>query len=186
MRKYSFTFFLLLWIFSVAQAAYAQSAANVTVHRENAGTLNPDGWIVAESAEGKFVVDLPSSFNDISVSDQESSPVLKTYIVGTTTSDNIRFLAIRTRYRTPSYASLLVARLENGEGASGKIVSLEKLKHLGYRGVSIMIWKPDVFLAQQTHLVGEDTVTLMIEGPIGKMDVAKSISDHFFNSLRIQ
>jgi hypothetical protein len=186
MRKYSFTFFLLLGLSAVAGFASAQIAPRVTVQRENAGTLNADGWIVAESTEGKFAVDLPSPFKDFSVSDPESSPVLKTYFVGSTTSDNVRFFAMRVKYRTSSYASLVVARLETGEGVPGKVVSLEKLQHLGYRAVSIMMWKPDVFLAQQTHLVGEDTVTLMIEGPIGKIDLAKPIADHFFNSLRIQ
>jgi hypothetical protein len=185
MRKYAFTFLLLVFS-TTAQVAYAQSAAQATVHRENAGTLNSHGWVRAESTEGKFVVDLPSLYNDITISDHDSSPALKAYSIGTTTSDNIRFLATRVSYRTPGYASSVIARLEKGEGVPGKVVSIDKLQHLGFRAASIMIWKPDAFLAQQTLLVGEDTVTLMIEGPIEKIDSLKAIGGHFFDSLRIQ
>jgi hypothetical protein len=185
MKKYFFTF-LLLVVSTMAQVASAQSAARATVHRENAGTLNEYGWVRAESTEGKFVVDLPSLFNDITISGHDSSPALKAYSIGTTTSENIRFLATRVSYRTPGYASLVFARLEKGEGVPGKIVSIDMLQHQGFRAVSIMMWKPDSILVQQTLLVGEDTVTLMIEGHIEKIDSLKTIGSHFFDSLRIQ
>ena len=81
---------------------------------------------------------------------------------------------------------MVIARLEKGEGVPGKVVSIDKLQHKEFRAVFIMMWKPDTFLAQQTLLVGEDIVTLMIEGSIEKIDSLKTIGEHFFDSLRIQ
>jgi hypothetical protein len=181
-----FSIILLLVFLALPELVNAQSTVHMTVHRENAGALNEHGWITAESTEGKFAVELPSPFNDATVSDKEPSPVLKAYSIGTTTPDNIRFLATRISYRTPGHASSILDRLENGEGVPEKVLGIDKLQHLGFRAVSMMIWKPGTFFAQQTHLVGEDTVTLMIEGPIEKIDSLKATGNHFFDSLRIQ
>lgn len=177
---------LLLAFLALPECVNAQSAVHTTLHRENAGVPNGNGWMTAESTEGKFAVELPSPFNDATVSDKESSPVLKAYSIGTTTPDNIRFLATRISYRTPGHATSILDRLENGEGVREKVLGIEKVQHLGFRAVSMMIWKPGTFLAQQTHLVGEDTVTLMMEGPIEKIDSLKAAGNHFFDSLRIQ
>jgi hypothetical protein len=185
MGKFFFTFVLLVF-YATAQIANAQSAANATVHRKNAGTPNEHGWVKAESTEGRFVVDLPSTFNDITIADRDSSPALKAYSVGTTISESIRFLATRVEYRTPGYASFVVEQLEKGEGVPGKVVGKEKLRHQGFRAVSLLLWLPETFLAQQTLLVEEDTVTLMIEGPIEKVDSLRAIGAHFFDSLRVQ
>ncbi len=185
MGKFFFTFVLLVF-YATAQIANAQSAANATVHRKNAGTPNEHGWVKAESTEGRFVVDLPSTFNDITITDRDSSPALKAYSVATTTSESIRFLAIRVEYRTPGYASFVVEQLEKGEGVTGKVLGKEKLRHQGFRAISLLLWRPEGFLAQQTLLVGDDTVTLMIEGPIEKIDSLRAIGAHFFDSLRVQ
>lgn len=185
MRKFFFAFVFLV-LSATAQIANAQNAADATVHRKDAGTPNEHGWVKAESTEGRFVVDLPSAFNDITITDRDSSPTLKAYSVGTTTSESIRFLATRVEYRNPGYASLVVEQLEKGEGVPGKVVGLDKLQHQGFRAVSLLVWRPEAFLAQQTLLVGEDTVTLMIEGPIEKIDSLRAVGEHFFNSLRIQ
>jgi hypothetical protein len=184
--KIFFSIFLLLMFAAIGQMANAQSTAHVAMHRENAGILNEHGWVVAESTEGKFAVDLPSQFNDATISDSDSSPVIRAFSVGTTTQDNFRFLATRITYRTPGYALSKISRLEKGEGVPGKVIRINKHQHLGFRAVSMMLWKPDMFIAQQTLLVGEDIVTLMIEGPIEKIDSLNSIGEHFFESLHIR
>ena len=176
-----------LFVLSItASAVHAENTSNMIVHRENAGMLDEHGWVLAESTDGKFSVQLPSLYTDATIVDGDSVLVQKVYTVGSTTKDGVRFSANRIIYRKSDYASSIIEKTERGEGIPGVIVGIEKLQHLGLRAVYVLSWSPVSFISQCVLLVGEDIITLIISGPNEKLDSIKAAGERFISSLRVQ
>src|SRR5262245_43916523 len=67
------------------------------MHRMQATTKDPSGWYLAASTHGTFSVLIPIPFNDFTVTDDDPKfGKIKTHIVGSKSSEGIKFSATET------------------------------------------------------------------------------------------
>jgi hypothetical protein len=155
-----------------------------TLNRTQAGTLDNNGWTLAESSEGKFSVKLPCLFNDMTTTNIATTPLNKGFALGCVDSEGVRFTAIRTTYRQEGYASSLFSKYEKGEGLPGKVMPANKLDYMGFKTLDIALMD-ETFLLLRVILVGEDLVMLTKEAKPFDLPPISNTSI-FFDSLKLQ
>src|SRR5215471_391032 len=113
----------------------------MTMHRFQAGEPDATGWMLATSTRGAFSVRLPMKFNDFTVDESDpNAAVLRSFVVGATSQERIKFVAMRFVYRKGAEsAQFFFARAEKGEG----LPALERVtpRRIGERRVVDQVLK---------------------------------------------
>lgn len=82
----------------VVAKASTKPGVKTTVHRKDAGEPDGTGWCLARSTEGRFTVQLPTSFNDFTVTmPAEEGVTVMADSIGANTEHETHFTAVRTR-----------------------------------------------------------------------------------------
>jgi hypothetical protein len=158
----------------------------MTMHRFQAGEPDTTGWMPATSTGGAFSVRLPLKFNDFTVDESDpNAAVLRTFVVGATSQERIKFIATRFVYRKGAEsAQFFFARAEKGEGLSG----LERVtpRQVGARrAVDHVLKRPSDVAYQRTVLLDADLIMMIIEAPRNFDATAQQFVAPFFDSLKI-
>jgi len=158
----------------------------MTMHRFQAGEPDATGWMLATSTRGAFSVRLPMKFNDFTVDESDpNAAVLRSFVVGATSQERIKFVAMRFVYRKGAEsAEFYFAKAEKGEGLSG----LEHLtpRQVGERrAVDHVLKGPSTVAYQRTVLLGADLILMIIEAPRNFDATAQQFAAPFFDSLVI-
>lgn len=158
----------------------------MTMHRFQAGEPDATGWILATSTGGAFSVRLPMKFNDFTVDESDpNAAVLRTFAVGATSQEKIKFVATRFVYRKGAEsAKFFFARAEKGEGLPG----LERVTphQVGERrAVDHVLKRPSDVAYQRTVLLDADLIMMIIESPRNFDATAQQFVAPFFDSLVI-
>jgi hypothetical protein len=158
----------------------------MTMHRFQAGEPDATGWMPATSTRGAFSVRLPLKFNDFTLDESDrNGPVLRTFVVGATSQEGIKFVAMRFVYRKGAEsAHSFFAKAEKGEGLSG----LEQVtpRQVGERrAVDHVLKGPSNVAYQRTVLLDADLLLMIIEAPRNFDATAQQFAAPFFDSLTI-
>jgi len=158
----------------------------MTMHRFQAGVPDATGWMIAASTPGGFSVRMPIKFNDFTVDESDpNAAVLRTFTVGATSQEKIKFVATRFVYRKGAEsAQFFFARAEKGEGLAG----LERLtpRQAGERrAVDHVLKRPSDVAYQRTVLLDADLIMMIIESPRSLDSTAQQFVAPFFDSLTI-
>jgi hypothetical protein len=158
----------------------------MTMHRFQAGEPDATGWMLAASTGGAFSVRLPIKFNDFTVDESDpNAAVLRTFAVGATSQERIKFVATRFVYRKGAEsAQFFFARAEKGEG----LARLERVtpRQVGERrAVDHVLKGPSNVVYQRTVLLDSDLVLMIIEAPRDLDAAAQQFVPPFFDSLVI-
>ena len=182
-------------LFCVAPAISASGQAlppgitlppGMTMHRFQAGEPDASGWMLATSTEGAFSVRMPIKFNDFTVDESDpNASVLRTFVVGATSQEKIKFVATRFVYRKGAEAAqFFFARAEKGEGLPG----LERVtpRQVGERrAVDHVLKRPSDVAYQRTLLLDTDLIMMIIDSPRSFDATAQQFITPFFDSLVI-
>ena len=178
---------LLVLLIAGAHAAPGQYPRGVTMHRVQAGEIDSSGWATARSTDGGFTVRLPIRFNDFTFEDPNpNSLTAKTFTVGGTSAEGLKFSAVRVTYRKADTASARFAKIKRGEGFSTKPQSVKSLTVSGRKAVDIEVGDNSNGLHQRVVMVEQDLITLMIEAPAAHRALAARFKPTFFESLVIE
>ena len=156
------------------------------MHRFQAGEPDATGWMLASSTGGAFSVRLPMKFNDFTVDESDpNAAVLRTFVVGATSQEKIKFVATRMVYRKGAEsAQFFFARAEKGEGQPG----LERVTPLRIgerRAVDHVLKRPSDVAYQRTVLLDADLIMMIIESPRNFDATAQQFVAPFFDSLSV-
>ena len=94
------TLVIALLILATSNAIAQGPPQNVRAHRVGAGVFDKTGWTKAVSTEGRYSVELPCQFNDVTAS-PENGPSKGNdlaFIVACDRADGVRFFAARFQY----------------------------------------------------------------------------------------
>ena len=158
----------------------------MTMHRFQAGEPDATGWMLAASTPGGFSVRMPIKFNDFTVDESDpNAAVLRTFTVGATSQEKIKFVATRFVYRKgAASAQFFFARAEKGEGLAG----LERImpRQVGERrAVDHVLKRASDVAYQRTVLLDADLIMMIIESPRSLDSTAQQFVAPFFDSLTV-
>jgi hypothetical protein len=158
----------------------------MTMHRFQAGEPDATGWMLASSTPGGFSVRMPIKFNDFTVDESDpKAAVLRTFTVGATSQEKIKFVATRFVYRKGAEsAQFFFARAAKGEGLAG----LERVmpRQVGERRAVDHVLKRSSDVAyQRTVLLDADLIMMIIESPRNLDATTQQFVAPFFDSLTI-
>ena len=158
----------------------------MTMHRFQAGEPDASGWMLATSTEGAFSVRMPIKFNDFTINESDpSAPVLRTFSVGATSQEKIKFVVTRMVYRKGAEsAQFFFARAEKGEG----MPPLERVtpRRIGERrAVDQVLKRASDVSYHRIVLLETDLLTMTIESPRSLDATTLQFVAPFFDSLTI-
>ena len=178
----------LALLLCLALAAGAACAADIKMHRKQAGELDKSGWTLAASTEGRFSVRLPLKFNDFTVVDSDpNAAAARTFTVGARSSERIAFVATRIVYRKGAEsAKLYYSRFEKGQDLPAKPDSITQRKVGSIPAVDVVLRKGDDLMYQRVVLLGADLLMLTVETPKEHQASVQQLVPVFFDSLQVE
>jgi hypothetical protein len=158
----------------------------MTMHRFQAGEPDASGWMLATSTQGAFSVRMPIKFNDFTVDESDpNAAVLRTFVVGATSQEKIKFVATRMVYRKGAEsAQFFFARAEKGEG----LPALERVTphRIGERRVVDQVLKQASDVGyHRIVLLETDLLMMTIDSPRSLDATTQQFVTPFFDSLSI-
>jgi hypothetical protein len=157
--------------------------AGVEMHRAQAGERDGDGWYLAKSTNGEFSVLLPLPFNDFTVPAEGKSEVLRAEVVGTKSSEGMKFSATRMYYTKDDLAEKYFGNYKDGNAFPGATRNVVKVKD--YDAVEVELSDTRSGSLQRAVLVNESLILLIIEWPKEHESIARQLANKFFESLDI-
>lgn len=175
-----------LLLIVLAFLAGSAAAADVRMHRKQAGEPDKSGWMPAASTEGRFAVWLPIKFNDFTSEGDSGSPITRVFTVGARSSDKISFVASRIAYRRgAASAREYFARFEKGLGLGATPEKVAPLKLGRLQAVDLVVKRALDVSYQRVVLLDEDLMLLSVEAPREHDAVVEPVTRVFFDSLMV-
>src|SRR5262245_14343524 len=170
-------------LLSILLLAGAAGAQETKMHRAQAGVVDPSGWTLAESTEGRFSVYLPMKFDDFTTVEAYPAPAARTYTVRAKSGDGIAMAVTRIAYRKPGSAQEYFARFEKGEGLGVKPERVARLRVGEQPGVDLLLKRADSVRFQRVVLLESDLLMLVVDSPPKHEEAARQYASRFFATL---
>lgn len=177
----------LLLASSVGWTTEQKLPEGVKMHRTQAGTLDKDGWTVAKSTEGKFLVHLPVKFNDFTATISDpTSPVSHTYVIGGKSRQGVKFSATRLVYRKGAEgAKYYFDNFQSGKDFNPKPDHITPVKTELGDAVDVIVSNMTGVSYQRAILVESDLILLVVETPREQDAKAQKYVNAFVNSIEL-
>jgi hypothetical protein len=156
----------------------------MTMHRLQAGTLDPTGWALAESTRGAFSVKLPCKFNDFTIDDDTGADVARVHTVGCLRPDREKYSATRVQYRGESMAARYFEK--NAEPAAFHGAKKVRSTLHGLPVIDIVPFERDQCAAMRFVLAGTEIVMMVAESPPEQCAALRTRIPAFLSSLEIR
>lgn len=160
---------------------------NVTVHRDDAGELDADGWAKAKSTNGRYSVDLPAKFKDFTaVHEDPKSPIAESYGVSGRMMQLIRFTVSRAHYREGK--AMARKQFEQIKTAAGKGLykTVKPMRMNEHEALEAELEVKKGRALQRTVLLDDDLFTMIVEYAKSEEAAAKRLAPRFFNSVTFE
>jgi hypothetical protein len=165
----------------------AQERSDTRVHRENAGTLDADGWIMAESTEGRFAVRLPCQFNDFTINTPEQElPTTGAFLLGCLRQDKRKFLASQMAFKAGAEAARQSFEFNSKGLLMPRLTTRRQSSFEGYRVVDFEIRNASYCGFIRYVLVEPTEIVMHVEAPPAHCDSLSLDAQIFFSSLKIR
>ena len=165
----------------------AQERSDTLVHRENAGTLDADGWTTAESTEGRFAVRLPCKFNDFTIdTPQQELPTARAFMLGCVGQDKRKFLVSQVTYKGGAEAARQSFELNSKGLVMPRLSSKRESSFEGYRVVDLESRNEKYCGFVRYVLVEPTEIGMLVEAPPAQCDSLSLDVQTFFSSLKIR
>jgi hypothetical protein len=166
----------------------AQAAApKVSVHREDAGELDADGWTKAKSTNGRYSVDLPTKFKDFTaVHEDPKSVIAESYGVSGRMMQLIRFTVSRAHYRGGKEAARKHFEQIKASAGKGLYKTIKLMRMNEHEAVEAELEVKKGRALQRTVLLDDDLFTMVLEYAKSEEAVAKRLAPRFFNSVAFE
>ena len=188
MKPIKSTIIAALLLLSVFQAGWADTKPNsptITTHQQLAGELDDTGWTTAVSTEGRYLVRIPTKYNDITaVHDQPSSAVDRSHTLAALTLQGVKFIATRIHYKPGNKGAR--AQFEKFKVSAGKLryESIKPMKINGSEAMEGEVVTARTIMIQRSILLGDDLFMMIVEYPKAQEAVAKRQISTFFESVK--
>jgi hypothetical protein len=159
----------------------------MTMHRIRAGTPDAAGQFEAISTLGKFRVVVPLPFNDYTVADADpASDMIKTFSIGTKSSEGIKFVASRVVYRRGgTMVQQHFAQAAQMTQMAGAPVNVRRLRVGDFAALEFEAKSANAVLFQRMINISSGIIVLQVEAPSAFADEAQRFMAPFFESLRV-
>jgi hypothetical protein len=183
----TFTAAALLSVLTVASAQETQLPPGMTMHQQQAGLLDREGWTVAQSTEGRYSVKLPCKYNDFTTEDSSpSAAVSRTDTVGCLREDQQKFAVVRMQYRGGAAAAKAYFE-QNTHGIGWEAADeLKRAKSGKHPALDIVTHRPPRCGFVRIVLLESDIIFLAAESPLPPCEDLKVKADKFFASLSVE
>ena len=171
-------------VLSFAAFGQGKLPPGMTMHRLQAGTLDPSGWTLAESTRGAFAVKLPCAFNDFMVDDDTGADVSRVHVVGCMRPDREKYSATRLQYRGSGKARSYFEKNMDPAALSG--ARKTRTEYHGLPAIDIAMPEQRGCAAMRFILVEPEIVMMVAEAPAEQCMRLRSQVPVFFSSLKIQ
>lgn len=184
MRKTSFIAAALLCLLAVADAQ--DVPPGMTMHRQQVGIPDKEGWTIAESTQGNFSVKLPCKFNDFTTDDSSSAAaVTRTDTVGCSRDDLEKYAAVRLQYRDGAAAAKSYFEQSLHGVGWKKEDELKRTKFGKHPALDIVTHQPPRCGFVRIVLLESDVIFLAAEAPFQPCEELRARSEKFFASLSV-
>jgi hypothetical protein len=176
---------LLLSVSSMGWADNEKKSPTINMHQRLAGELDENGWTTAVSTEGRFLVRVPTKYNDFrAVHDVPNSVVEHSDNISALTMQAVKFTAIRIHYKPGNSGAR--AQFEKFKVSAGKLryKSLKPMKMNGNDALEGEVVTARATMVQRVILLGEDLFMMIVEYPKAQEVVAKRQIPMFFDSVK--
>jgi hypothetical protein len=180
-----FVLLLLTFTGSIATAEEEKKAPPITMHQQMAGELDETGWTNAVSTEGKYMVRVPTKYNDFTtIHDGPNSPIERSFDISALTMQRVSFRVTRIHYHPGTNGAR--AQFEKLKVSVGKLhyKNLKPMKMNGNDAMEGEIVTANASMVQRVILLGEDLFMMIAEYPNAQETIAKRQIPTFFDSVK--
>ena len=163
------------------------AAPKVSVHREDAGELDADGWTKAKSTNGRYSVDLPTKFKDFTaVHEDPKSAIAESYGVSGRMMQLIRFTVSRAHYRGGKETARKQFEQIKSSSGKGHYKTVKPMRMNEHEAVEAELEVKKGRALQRTVLLDDDLFTMIVEYAKSEGAAAKRLAPRFFNSVTFE
>jgi hypothetical protein len=177
------------WACLISASILAQQApqAGMTMHRNQAGTPNQNGWYDATSTEGHFSVSLPIPFNDFTVRAREKDGrEVVTYVIGSKSKKGFKFSATEFPNESMTRPFDLKGYPEKLKASKKNTVSNERFFQFdGHSAVQFQVTDSQNSAFMRAVVSRAGVFILIVEYPTKSEPEALPLVEPFLNSLKI-
>ena len=177
---------ILLTIVFILMPLCGWAEPKMEMHRVQATTRDPSGWYLAESTHGSFAVLIPIPFNDLTVTDGDSTAgIIKTYTVGAKSAEGIKFSATEMPIIAARTSTPLSALPKQFQKLGQTVSDVDSTSFAGYPSVLFSVKGPSSHAYMRYVRTPTSMVVIILEYPTDQAKIAEELRPIFLSSLRI-
>jgi hypothetical protein len=177
------------WQYGIAACTLATLALadpNVHMHRSRAGSFTVNTWVLAESTEGRFSVQMPAPFDDFTQKSRRSGEDNRAYFLEASTPEKIRLSAMRGEFPDAAVASGNCLRMREGPVFGNDLKNRRNFEVAGRAVTELTVNDGRAWMVMRVQCFGREMLSMSVAAPLDKIAPAKELAGKFFDSLKLQ
>lgn len=177
------------WQYAIAAcslATFALADQNINMHRSRAGTFTVNTWVLAESTEGRFCVQMPAPFDDFTQKSRRSGENNRAYVLEASTPEKIRLSAMRGEFPDATEAGANCLRMRDGPAFGADLKSRRNFVAQGRAVTELTVNDGRAWMMMRVQCFGSEMLVMSVAAPLDKIAPAKELAGKFFDSLKLR